>query len=104
MESGTKIAKALKVCLERFKTRAGGGARGKFVSDTLFHGGSRTVVELRTRSCTALCAMLDARILDTCLARLCGGECVKATFHLTIFDILMRPMREDQRHRRRFVR
>ena len=29
---------------------------------------------------------------------------VKATFHLTIFDILMRPVREDQRHRRRFTR
>ena len=31
------------------------------------------------------------------------GE-VKATFHSTIFDILMRPLREDQRHRRRFTR
>ena len=29
---------------------------------------------------------------------------VKATFHLTSFDIPMRPMREDQRHRRRFTR
>ena len=29
---------------------------------------------------------------------------VKATFHLTIFDIPMRPMREDQRYRRRFTR
>ena len=28
---------------------------------------------------------------------------LKATFHLTIFDIPMRPMREDQRHRRRFT-
>ena len=24
---------------------------------------------------------------------------IKATSHLTIFDILMRPVREDQRHR-----
>ena len=30
--------------------------------------------------------------------------CLKATFHLTISDIPMRPMREDQRHRRRFTR
>ena len=29
---------------------------------------------------------------------------LKATFHLTIFDIPMRPVREDQRHRRRFTR
>ena len=29
---------------------------------------------------------------------------VKATFHLTIFDIPMRHVREDQRHRRRFTR
>ena len=29
---------------------------------------------------------------------------LKATFHLTIFDIPMRPMLEDQRHRRRFTR
>ena len=29
---------------------------------------------------------------------------LKATFHLTIFDIPMRPMREDQRHLRRFTR
>ena len=29
---------------------------------------------------------------------------VKATVHLTIFDIPMRPVREDQRHRRRFAR
>ena len=29
---------------------------------------------------------------------------VKATFHSTIFDIPMRPLREDQRHRRRFTR
>ena len=28
----------------------------------------------------------------------------KATSHSTIFDIPMRPMREDQRHRRRFTR
>ena len=28
---------------------------------------------------------------------------IKATFHLTIFEIPMRPMREDQRHRRRFT-
>ena len=27
----------------------------------------------------------------------------KATFHSTIFDIPMRPVREDQRHRRRFT-
>ena len=29
---------------------------------------------------------------------------VKATFHSTIFDIPMRLVREDQRHRRRFTR
>ena len=29
---------------------------------------------------------------------------VKATFHSTIFDIPMRPLGEDQRHRRRFTR
>ena len=29
---------------------------------------------------------------------------VKATSHPTIFDIPMRPVREDQRHRRRFTR
>ena len=29
---------------------------------------------------------------------------VKATFHSTIFDIPMRPLREDERHRRRFTR
>ena len=28
---------------------------------------------------------------------------VKATFHSTIFHIPMRPVREDQRHRRRFT-
>ena len=28
-------------------------------------------------------------------------ESIKATFHSTIFDIPMRPVREDQRHRRR---
>ena len=28
----------------------------------------------------------------------------KATFHSTIFDIPMRLVREDQRHRRRFTR
>ena len=30
--------------------------------------------------------------------------CLKATFHSTIFDIPMRPMCEDQIHRRRFTR
>ena len=30
--------------------------------------------------------------------------CLKATSHLTIFDIPMHPVREDQRHRRRFTR
>ena len=29
---------------------------------------------------------------------------LKATSHSTIFDIPMRPLREDQRHRRRFTR
>ena len=29
---------------------------------------------------------------------------LKATSHSTIFDIPMRPMREDQRHRQRFTR
>ena len=29
---------------------------------------------------------------------------VKATFHSTIFDIPMRPLREDQKHRHRFTR
>ena len=29
---------------------------------------------------------------------------VKATSHLTIFDIPMRPLREDQKHRHRFTR
>ena len=29
---------------------------------------------------------------------------LKATFHSTIFDIAMPPVREDQRHRRRFTR
>ena len=29
---------------------------------------------------------------------------LKATFHSTIFDIPMRPVREDQRQRRRFTR
>ena len=29
---------------------------------------------------------------------------LKATSHSTIFDIPMRPVREDQRHRRRFTR
>ena len=29
---------------------------------------------------------------------------LKATFHLTIFDITMRLLREDQRHRKRFTR
>ena len=29
---------------------------------------------------------------------------VKATSHSTIFDILMRPVRKDQRYRRRFTR
>ena len=29
---------------------------------------------------------------------------VKATSHSTIFDIPMRPVREDQKHRRRFTR
>ena len=29
---------------------------------------------------------------------------LKATSHSTIFDIPMRPLREDQRHRRRFIR
>ena len=31
-------------------------------------------------------------------------EIVKGTFHSTIFDIPMRPVREDQSHRRRFTR
>ena len=31
-------------------------------------------------------------------------EGIKATSHSTIFDIPMRPVREDQRHRRRFTR
>ena len=30
--------------------------------------------------------------------------CLKTTFHSTIFDIPMRPLREDQRHRGRFTR
>ena len=29
---------------------------------------------------------------------------LKATFHSTIFDIPMRPLREDQKHRHRFTR
>ena len=29
---------------------------------------------------------------------------IKAIFHLAIFDIPMRPLREDQRHRLRFTR
>ena len=29
---------------------------------------------------------------------------LKATSHLTIFDIPMRPLREDQEHRHRFTR
>ena len=29
---------------------------------------------------------------------------LKATSHLTIFDIPMRPLREDQKHRLRFTR
>ena len=29
---------------------------------------------------------------------------VKATFHSTCFDIPMRPLREDQKHRHRFTR
>ena len=29
---------------------------------------------------------------------------LKATSHSTIFDISMRPVREDQRHRQRFAR
>ena len=29
---------------------------------------------------------------------------VKATSHSTIFDIPMRPLREDQKHRHRFTR
>ena len=29
---------------------------------------------------------------------------LRATSHSTIFDIPMRPVREDQRHRRRFTR
>ena len=28
---------------------------------------------------------------------------IKATSHSTIFDITMRPVREDQRHQRRFT-
>ena len=32
------------------------------------------------------------------------GPRVKTTFHSTIFDIPMRPVRDDQRHRRRFTR
>ena len=31
-------------------------------------------------------------------------QSLKATSHSTIFDIPMRPLREDQRHRRRFAR
>ena len=31
------------------------------------------------------------------------GKSVKATSHSTIFDIPMRPVREDQRYRRRFI-
>ena len=31
-------------------------------------------------------------------------EILKASSHSTIFDITMRPMREDQKHRRRFAR
>ena len=31
-------------------------------------------------------------------------DIIKATFHSTIFDIPMRPLREDQRHRQRFTR
>ena len=37
------------------------------------------------------------------LSRVEKGITVKATFHSTIFDIPMRPLREDQRHRQRFT-
>ena len=40
-------------------------------------------------------------------AQLCGVTLmtgIKATSHSTIFDIPMRPLREDQKHRHRFTR
>ena len=38
------------------------------------------------------------RLPDTC------ESAFKASFHSTIFDISMRPVREDQRHRQSFTR
>ena len=36
--------------------------------------------------------------------RSCVNTRLKSTFHSMIFDIPMRPVHEDQRHRRRFTR
>ena len=68
-------------------SKGGGGGGGDLVSSSedfvqcnppvllSFGCGSWRSLVLRTRSRMALCAMLDARILDTWLARLCGREC-----------------------------
>ena len=43
---------------------------------------------------------LNEQLIRGC--KRCKEALVKATSHSTIFDIPMRPVREDQRHRRRF--
>ena len=46
----------------------------------------------------------DEAFLDALAESLDYTDAVKATSHATIFDIPMRPLREDQKHRHRFTR
>ena len=58
-----------------------------------------------TKSSKAMEPDVEVELLEKVRERGVGvSAIVKATSHSTIFDIPMRPLREDQKHRHRFTR